>query len=95
MFESVASYIGAIIASNQSSLKEARISVWVEPFEYQPIDSGDEELYRAYIIKDAVIPPGGSYESWRFALGVFDKIYVKSNNGKVSFSFEAVLQGTT
>jgi hypothetical protein len=89
---SFASYLVAVIASNQSSTTEARFSVWVEPFEYSPITSGEEEEYRAYIIKDGILPPAGSYESWRFAVGIEDKIFVKSNNGKVSFSLEAVIQ---
>lgn len=95
ILESVGSYIGAIIASNMSDTIETKISVWVEPFEFLPIDEGDEDLYRAYIIKNGVLPPGGSYESWRFAVGVGDRIVVSSNNGRASFSYEAVLQGTT
>jgi len=95
VLESVGSYIGAIIASNMSDTLEAKISVWVEPFEYLPINEGEEELYRAYIIKNGILPPGGSYESWRFAIGVGDRIVVSSNNGRVSFSYEAVLQGST
>lgn len=93
MLDSTGSYLVAVIASNQSDLKEAKISIWVNPFEYLPITSGEEEEFRAYIIKDGILPPNGSYESWRFAIGVEDQLYVKSNNGKVSFSLEAVPQG--
>lgn len=95
ILESVGSYIGAIIASNMSDTLESKFSIWVEPFEFLPIGVGQEDLYRAYIIKNGILPPGGSYESWRFAIGVGDRIVVSSNNGRVSFSYEAVLQGTT
>lgn len=77
-----------------SPAKETKISVWVEPFEFSPIETGEEDAKRAYIIKDGILPPSGTYESWRFAVQALDKIFVKSNNGKVSFSLEAVLTGT-
>jgi hypothetical protein len=92
MLDSTATYLVAVIASNQSDTQEAKFSVWVDPFEYLPITSGQEESFRAYIIKDGVLPQGGSYESWRFAVGIEDKLYIRSNNGKVSFSLEAVIQ---
>lgn len=94
LLETTASYIMAVIIANQSDAKETKISVWVEPFEYAPILSGQEEELRAYIVKDAIIPPSGSYETWRFAVQALDKIVVRSNNGKASFSLEAVLTGT-
>lgn len=94
LLETTASYIMAVIAANQSDAKETRISIWVEPFEYAPIPAGQEEEYRAYIIKDAIIPPSGTFETWRFAVQALDKIVVRSNNGKASFSLEAVLTGT-
>lgn len=91
---SSASVLVAVIASNLSESKESKIKVWVEPFEYYPIAAGDEDLYRAYIIKDGILPPAGSFESWRFAGNVEDRIWVESNNGKVSFTLETVLQST-
>jgi len=87
-----ASYLVAIIASNMSDSKESRISVWVEPYEYLPISSGEEEEKRAYVIKEGSLPPNGSYESWRFAVNPEDFVYVKSNNGKASFTIELVAQ---
>jgi hypothetical protein len=95
MLDSTGSYLVAIIASNQSDTQESKFSIWVNPFEYLPIESGEEELYRSYIIKNGILPPGGSYESWRFAVGVEDQVYIRSNNGKVSFSLEAVIQSVS
>jgi hypothetical protein len=92
LLQSNASYLVAVIASNLSESKESKITVWIDPFEYQPITSGEEEEYRAYVLKDLILPPAGSFETWRFAVGVEDKVFVKSNNGKVSFSLEAVAQ---
>lgn len=94
LLETTASYIMAVIVSNQSQYKETKVTIWVEPFEYDPIPSGQEEEYRAYIIKDAIIPPAGSFETWRFAVQALDRIKVRSNNGNASFSLEAVLTGT-
>lgn len=95
LLDATSSYIFAIIAANQSIQKEARVSMWVEPFEYLPINIGEEESKRAYIIKDGILPPGGTFESWRVSANVGDVIKVKSNNGKVSFSLEAVVQSQT
>ena len=94
LLETTASYILAVIASNMSDVKETKISIWVEPFEYLPINPGQEEQKRAYILKDGILPPSGTYESWRFAVQTLDRIVVSSNNGKASFSLEAVLTGT-
>lgn len=94
LLETTATYIIAVIASNMSDMKETKISIWVEPFEFLPINPGEEDQKRAYIIKDGILPPSGTYETWRFAVQVLDRICVRSNNGKASFSLEAVLTGT-
>lgn len=94
LLDTTASYIMAVIVANQSDVKETRVSIWVEPFEYAPIPAGQEEEYRAYIIKNAIIPPSGSYETWRFAVQALDKVKVVSNNGNASFSLEGLLTGT-
>jgi len=92
ILEATASYLVAIIASNMSDSKEAKFSVWVEPFEWQPIVAGTEDQFRAYIIKDGILPPAGSFESWRFAVNPEDDVFVSSNNGKVAFTIELVAQ---
>lgn len=91
IFSSPAAYICAVVAANKSSNLEARFSVWV--MQEEPIPSGaDLEPYRYYIIKDGILPPAGSYESWRFTMIADDTLYVKSNNGKVSFTVNGMNQ---
>lgn len=91
VFDSPASYIVAVTAANISSTLETRISIWLTQSE--PVPSGaDPEDYRYYIIKDGNIPPAGSYESWRFTMIADDKLFVKSNNGKASFSVNGINQ---
>lgn len=94
LLDTTASYIIAVLAANMSESKETKISVWIEPFEFIPIAAGDEDEKRAYIIKDGILPPAGTYETWRVAVQPLDRIVVRSNNGKASFSLEAVLTGT-
>lgn len=93
MFETPGAYIMAVIAANTSSFQESKISIWILPYENTPIPSGaDEEDYRVYIIKNGIIPPGGSYESWRFSMVNNDTLWVKSNNGKATFTVQGINQ---
>lgn len=93
MFETPGAYILAVIASNTSDTLESKISVWILPYENTPIPSGaDEEEYKIYIIKDGSLPPGGSYESWRFSMVNNDTLWVKSNNGKATFTVQGINQ---
>lgn len=91
VFTAPGSYIVAVTAANRSTNLETRFSIWITQDE--PVASGsDPEDYRYYIVKDGVLPPSGSYESWRFTMIADDELYVSSNNGKASFSVSGINQ---
>lgn len=93
MFETPGAYIMALIAANTSDTIETKISAWILPYENTPIPSGeDEENYRIYIIKNGIVPPAGSYETWRFSMVNGDTLWVKSNNGRATFTVQGINQ---
>lgn len=91
-FETPATYILAVIAANRSDVKESKISIWVLPGDIVVPSGESDEAYRAYIIKNASLPPSGTYETWRFSMVANDKLFFSSNNGNADFSVQAINQ---
>lgn len=74
------SYVASIIITNKNNL-EVGVSVYINPS-----DGGGDPATRAYICDNLVVGVGQTFETFRFALGVGDSVYVSANVGDVSFS---------
>ena len=78
--------VASVIVSNKGNV-ELTATIFVEP-----VDSPGSEQARAYIVSDLLVGVGQSFETFRFALDVGDKIFVSASTGSASFSASAVFE---
>lgn len=86
IYTASASWIVSLICTNKSNSGDSYVDIWIAPS-----DTGTESEW-GYIVKDLVIPPTNSFETFRFALNISDYLYIKSQNEEVSFLLEGIDQ---
>jgi hypothetical protein len=72
--------VASVIVANTNNL-DAKTEIYIDPEE-----SGGALASRIYIASKLNVGPGQSYETFRFALNVNDKVYVEASRGGVGFS---------
>jgi hypothetical protein len=72
--------VASVIATNRGSIA-AQVNIYVEP-----VEAGGNPASIAYIVSGLEVGVGQSFETFRFALNVGDKIYVAASTGNCSFS---------
>lgn len=72
--------VASVIVANKGDVT-ASTTIYVDPS-----DSGGNPEGRAYIANSLPVSVGQSYETFRFGMGVGDKIYVAADTSNVSFS---------
>lgn len=77
------SSVVSVIVVNKGNI-DASITIFVEPFD----EPGNPSAW-GYITKDLTVQVGQSFETFRFAMTVGDKIYVSSSTADVNFSATA------
>jgi hypothetical protein len=70
----------SVIVTNRGNTSSLT-TVYIDPF-----DSGGDPNARAYIVDNLDVPAGNTYETFRFAIELNDKIFVQSSTANVSFS---------
>jgi hypothetical protein len=70
----------SVIVTNRGNISSLT-TVYIDPF-----NSGGNPSARAYIVNNLEVPAGNTYETFRFALELNDKIFVESSTSNVSFS---------
>ena len=78
--------VASVIAANKGNVT-ALVTIFVEPF-----DALGFEAARSYIVKDLEIEPGQSFETFRVAVAVGDKIFVGSSTSDVNFNSTAAYE---
>jgi hypothetical protein len=76
----------SVITVNKGAVG-ALVTIAVEPF-----DTPGSQFNWSYIVKDLEIGVGQSFETFRFAVAVGDKIYVSSSTATVNFSATAAYE---
>ena len=71
--------VASVIVANKGSV-ELNATVYVEP-----VESPGNPNTRVYIVNSLVVGVGQSFETFRFAMAVGDKIYVAANTAKCIF----------
>lgn len=72
--------VASVIVANTNNL-DAKTEIYIAPEE-----GGGSLASRIYIASKLNVGPGQSYETFRFALNVGDKVYVEASRGGVGFS---------
>jgi len=72
--------VASVIIANKGTI-ELNATVFVEP-----VESPGNPATRAYIVNSLVVGVGQSFETFRFAMTVGDKIYVAASTANASFS---------
>jgi len=72
--------VASVIIANKGNV-ELNATVYVEP-----VESPGNPSTRAYIVNSLVVGVGQSFETFRFAMTVGDKIYVAASTANASFS---------
>jgi hypothetical protein len=72
--------VASVIVANKGAI-DAQVTIYVEPF-----DAGGNPNSLAHIVSDLVIGIGQSFETFRFAVNVADRIYVRSTTAQCAFS---------
>jgi hypothetical protein len=72
--------VASVIIANKGGV-ELNATVYVEP-----VESPGNPATRAYIVNSLVVGVGQSFETFRFAMTVGDKIYVAASTANASFS---------
>jgi len=72
--------VASVIIANKGNV-ELNATVYVEP-----VESPGNPATRAYIVNSLVVGIGQSFETFRFAMTVGDKIYVAASTANASFS---------
>ena len=72
--------VASVIIANKGAV-ELNATVYVEP-----VESPGNPATRAYIVNSLVVGVGQSFETFRFAMAVGDKIYVAASTANASFS---------
>ena len=80
--------VASVIIANKGAV-ELNASVYVEP-----VDSPGNPATRAYIVNSLVVGLGQSFETFRFAMAVGDKIYVAASTANASFSATAAYESS-
>jgi plastocyanin len=78
--------VASVIVANKGSV-ELNASIYIEPVE----SPGNPSNY-VYIVNSLVVGVGQSFETFRFAMAVGDKIYVASSTANASFSATAAYE---
>jgi hypothetical protein len=72
--------VASVIVANKGGIA-AQVTIYVDPF-----DSGGDPNNRAYIVNALDLAVGQSFETFRFALDVGDKIYIAASTASCAFS---------
>ena len=72
--------VASVITANKGAI-DAQVTIYVEPF-----DAGGNPNNIAHIVSDLVVGIGQSFETFRFAVNVADRIYVRSTTAQCAFS---------
>jgi hypothetical protein len=72
--------VASVIVANKGAIA-AQVNIYVDP-----VDSGGDPSTHAYIVNALEVGIGQSFETFRFALDVGDKIYVAASTGNCAFS---------
>jgi len=80
--------VASVIVANKGAV-ELNATVYVEPVE----SPGNPSNY-VYIVNSLVVGVGQSFETFRFAMTVGDKIYVAANTANASFSATAAYESS-
>ena len=72
--------VASVIVANTNNL-DAKTEIYIDPEE-----GGGATASRIYIASNLNVGPGQSYETFRFALNVNDRVYVEASRGGVGFS---------
>jgi hypothetical protein len=80
--------VASVIVANKGAV-ELNATVYVEPVE----SPGNPSNY-VYIVNSLVVGVGQSFETFRFAMAVGDKIYVAANTANASFSATAAYESS-
>lgn len=72
--------VASVVVANTGNL-ESKTDIWVDP-----IELGGAVDARIYIASNLSVAGGQSYETFRFAVNVNDKIYVRTTRDTVSFA---------
>ena len=80
--------VASVIVANKGTV-ELNATVYVEP-----VGSPGNPATYAYIVNSLVVGVGQSFETFRFAMAVGDRIYVAASNANASFSATAAYESS-
>ena len=80
--------VASVIVANKGAV-ELNATVYIEP-----VDSPGNPSTYVYIVNSLVVAVGQSFETFRFALAVGDKIYVAASTANASFSATAAYESS-
>jgi hypothetical protein len=72
--------VASVIVANKGAIP-AQVTMYIDP-----VDAGGNPDNRAYIVSALEVGVGQSFETFRFAMDVGDKIYVAASTGDCAFS---------